>query len=489
MPHHDVLIMSPDGSFPDQLREALGGRNFATQVVASFEEALEILPTVKRPILLVHTGPDERLVRQAIQRLEAHVSSIFCPLLFATPNAAAATKLVNPIFPLVTVIEAPCSQSELLSSLSYISRAYYRLSNPRTNEAEPPLVPLPLTATPAAAGNTDPAPAPEVAPHQLYQTCGSIPGLFFNQLERLQRLATPLGGAAYRPRLDEAFLREGGFFPSDPRISGVFESIATAGGAWARGHLCRLLYVSQQILTALESPLLEPAKTAALLYPWSFADQDADLLRMDLTHPGGGMLRKEVASRTKDSGMRTALELGAAEAGNLIALMGRIIGREQGISDDPACLAASTLVACNQIDRICFLDGHWNPRRAYRLLRHLKSSPPREMHPLVLCCIVKFLSEAITLRAVRFVLPLKVRKDKDLAARARAHTEILVEPYEMKVGLAELSPGMRLSRPLICYDGREILGRDLTLDQDLIWRLWQLCAIRPLNAPVIVLRP
>ena len=57
---------------------------------------------------------------------------------------------------------------------------------------------------------------------------------------------------------------------------------------------------------------------------------------------------------------------------------------------------------------------------------------------------------------------------------------------EERIKISSLSSGMTLSRPLKSFDGREILEAELRLDDDLIWRIWQLSSICPLNSPVII---
>ena len=85
-----------------------------------------------------------------------------------------------------------------------------------------------------------------------------------------------------------------------------------------------------------------------------------------------------------------------------------------------------------------------------------------------------------------FLVDKNLREDPTLLAKAREIREARVNDNEKKVPLAGLLPGMTLSRPLLSFDGREILPSNLSLDQDLIWRIWQLAALRPLNAPLVI---
>jgi hypothetical protein len=55
------------------------------------------------------------------------------------------------------------------------------------------------------------------------------------------------------------------------------------------------------------------------------------------------------------------------------------------------------------------------------------------------------------------------------------------------IPLSKLEPGMRLtSKGINTEDGKVLISESMELDQDIIWRLWQLSAIRPLQKKVIV---
>lgn len=184
--------------------------------------------------------------------------------------------------------------------------------------------------------------------------------------------------------------------------------------------------------------------------------------------------------------MTVALELKAPEIGNLMATFGRLVGREEAVNDSPISLVASAMMAADIADRVCFQSGHWNPRRTYSFMKRVKSGQLIDLHPAVLCCTVKFLNEAIEANPHTMILTKHLRNDPRLQKAAQAWKEQTVAQDEKKVALVNLMPGMRLSRPVVTYDGREILSSDVKLDQDLIWRLWQLSTVRPLNGPVVI---
>jgi hypothetical protein len=249
-----------------------------------------------------------------------------------------------------------------------------------------------------------------------------------------------------------------------------------------------MAFTAAQIANALKlSPQTqENLHCACFLYAWALVDSDRSLLRKEYYRPGKIMVRKELCSRIKDSAMKVAGELREQGVAELLSKLARLIGREEAIGDDEVALAASTIMAADMLDRVCFQSGFWDPRAAHTLLRGLKLGKVKDIHPSVLCFVVKFLAEAITSRQVRWVIPKHIRNNPELMAEAEKIRDMEVSENETKIPLADLSPGMRLSRPLVTFDGTRLLDPDVQLDQDLIWRIWQLSAVRPINAPVIL---
>ena len=119
-------------------------------------------------------------------------------------------------------------------------------------------------------------------------------------------------------------------------------------------------------------------------------------------------------------------------------------------------------------------------------MRSVKTGKASDVHPAAVCCMVKIVSEAMSATDPRYLLDRRISRDPELLAEALKNREEPAGPGESKVGLTELQPGMRLTQPLKAFDGREVLGEDIPLDSDLIWRIWQLSALRPLHDKVVV---
>lgn len=482
---HDVFILQLCDYLPGQLRETLIQKGYPTYIAGDIKATPEALKKLQRPILLVLCGQGtEQSFIDTKALLELSTLHNY-PLILAGTDVDSYENILNQHFALATTLNTPCSNAEVLEAIAYIVRTF-RGKAPETSRREAPTPEV--VEEPAAAVEPESELESSVEPHRSYRRGSAIPEVFFSVLDTLNVARGGLGGKIYARPMEEEDLREHGVLPVEKSFQDEARDVATDVGRWGRLHLYRTLYFSQAILKVLNvsEELREQSKAAALLYSLSFAAENPDLIRREYYEPKHSALRKELCSRIKDSAMTMALELKAPEVGNLIATLGRLIGREEQANDSPISLAASAIMAADITGRVCFQSGHWNPRRTYSFLKRIKSAQFTDFHPAVLCCVVKFLNEAIAANPHTMILPKQLKRNPKLQQAAQEWAEQRVTSEEKKVALVNLMPGMRLSRPVVAFDGREILSSDVKLDQDLIWRLWQLATIRPLNGPVVV---
>lgn len=174
----------------------------------------------------------------------------------------------------------------------------------------------------------------------------------------------------------------------------------------------------------------------------------------------------DILSKTADllsempEGERACIILAMAAA----ILEGQEFDDEEDVTIDAQCLVLSELTS-----RACWRTSAWNPLGAYRVIRELRSGTKLRAHPTVAALYAKLLGDA-----VRAGIAGDKRKRLDATKDASC------------VSIYSLSPGMRVARPIESLDGGTVLGDEVRLDGDLIWRLWQLCAIRPLEDEVLI---
>lgn len=480
---HDIFILQLGDRLPPQLRETLIQKGYPTYVTADMAALARSLNALPKPIVLVlcAEGTEEsfRDTKQLIGNAELHSF----PLILVGTDVDSYENVLNQHFSLATTLNAPCANSDILEALTYVVRSY-PVRHATISEAlrQPTLV-----VEPTANGPQE-VPEPAVVEHDAYKKNSSIPEVFFQSMQSLNIEAGSLGGAQYPRGVDENLARSSNLFPQERALQERARNICTDVGKWGRLHLYRTGYITQHILKALNigAEYQEQAKAATFLFSFSFAGDNPDLLRREYFEARHSSFRRDMCSKIKDSAMAVALELKAPDVGNLIASIGRLVGREEAVNDSPLSIVASAIMAADITDRVCFQSGHWNPRRSYTLLKKMRAAQLLDIHPDVLCCIVKLLTDAMCAHPHALIINKHLKNDPALKKAALAYREQRVARDEKKVALVNLMPGMRLSRPVMAYDGREILSSDIKLDQDLIWRLWQLSTVRPLNGPLVV---
>lgn len=513
---HDVIILPSPEELPDQFREALRVKGYPSHHVEKIETIAQLLDKYASPVLLFNIGSaaPQQVIEPLRQLLGSEVLHPY-PLVVLGALSHDVQVEINKRFPLSTTVTPPHTLSDVVQALSLVGDAFSSgrlLPRLRRGAGEPEVAPpgAPPKKSPTDGQIPPPggatqqtertegqsvAPAAEEveeieprAPHQLYERYPSIPALTFDILRDLNLLEASVGGADYPSQSNRESVLDAPSLPQQQDLRELASKVCGEAGAWGELHLYRTAFIAERLAVAMQfsERQRELTKGAALLFAMAFRGPERDLLKKNYLRANASYLRKDLCSRVKDAAMKLAVELKLTDMGNAVAALARLIGREESAVDNDASQVASLVMASDLTDRICFQAGVWNPRQAHYFLRRLKSEPIPEIHPKVLACLIKFLSEAVQSRTQAVLLPKKIRENPELVAAARAIREMEVEEHELKVPIAKLTPGMRLSRPMLAFDGREILAPNLVLDQDLIWRIWQLSAIRPLNAPVVV---
>lgn len=481
---YDIYILQFSEELPPQLRETLIAKGFPTYVVQDIEGAIQGMSSVARPILLAHCGDNIDFSFECCKRLITAKELHRFPLILLGKDVDSYENVLNKNFVLATTLSTPCPNSDVLEAIGYTVKAYPLAKGAVEGTSTAEVVPVKPTLSQALRISEEPPPHR----HEAYTKFAGVPEIFFDQLQTLKLGKDGLGGTLYPRSISEVFVASGNYLPTTRAFETPIRNIVMDIGKWGRLHLYRVAYIVNQIADALDLPeeIKEHMRAALFLYPHSFAGENPDLVRREYQEPKFSAFRRELCSRIKDSAMHAAINLKSPDVGNLLAMLGKLIGREEEITDNIVCVAASTIMAADLCDRVCFQGGHWNPRRAYMLMKKIRSQQLSDIHPRAMCALVKFLSEAITCHPFAFIVPRQMRRDPKLQKAAEEWRNQRINHEEKKVPLGGLMPGMKLSRPVITYDGREILSGDLTLDQDLIWRLWQLSTVRPLNGPLII---
>ena len=465
--HYDILIFQSGGELPPSFREKLKAKGMASSIKTDIRECGEALLQLKQPIFITIGSEDDQETINNVRSLVANKELHDFPLIIVGKDAAAAEPVLKQYFDLVVTISVPYNLWDLFSAVDFVIEKYPRFIERKRFSVE--------------TSNTAAEPTPQETPPQIVDK----PAAIFNYWSKLKLNIQNLGGKEYRL---SQLGNQKHYLPKDRSIQSTIGLACADAGKWYIAHLHRLAFLNSRILETLAMPaaLREAAQAAAFLYMSSFAQRNRALTRIQYHYSNSQDIRSELCSRLKDSAMKLTEDLKSPLIGNIVSTTARYIGHEQSPGEDEVSIVASTLMTLDMIDRACYPSGLWDSRGAYTVLRKLRNNEISNIHPQVLACVIKILSEAISIKTSAALVPKHLRTNKKLLLAASQNKNQEVSENETKVELADLIPGMTISRPFFAFDGTQILSGDLKLDPDLIMLLWQLSAVSRLNVPVLV---
>lgn len=479
----NILVVESGEALPANLQPLLQSRGYSAAVVSRLEGVLAEWSRFDRPILIVDCCLAPLLAEKLLGTLVERRDVLRCPIIGVADDPRRASALLSRYFAIAPVLGARCGGDDIVRLLSSVERAYERIAD-RAN----------LVRRPASAG--DAAAARESAvidvggnPY-ISVSCSKHAGaIYFAEAERLGLSNAELQGDDLIRTIEFDELKALGFAPADPRSLEAAHAILEGSGRLGRRQVLRTARLVGRLVRALKLPerVYDTAATAALLYGWAFAADEPELLRRQYLSRRGRAIRRELSQGIIASGERVRRELQMIEAAAVIDCFGKLVGGASIDGRSPETVEAATILfGAELVGRICFQSGFWNPRHAYRVLQRLEAGLVEEIPPAVTCGLVRLVAAAVTEKPRGFVVPRRLRRDAQLLQRAREHREGVLAENEARVSLADIAPGMRLARPIETFDGTTVLEDQAVLDHDIIWRLWRLAAIRPLNAPVVV---
>lgn len=471
---HDVIIVKRASDLPEQIAERLHAEGFATVSVPNLSGIEKEIEGLNDPIFLIETGTGTPADVEFFTRLVNSTPVFKHGVVLVGRGAKSYLSALSESFILALAVTSPGTPSQIIQALR---DAADMLPIAREKGGMPAPEKAPAGAAPLMGVEKESPRAPQTEPEH-----------FFKHMQNLSLGKTIVGGGHYTSAIDAGFLKSRNCFPDDPRAQAIIDRVCADAGKWGRNHLYRVCYLTHSIASTLKLPsdALSASLSGAFLWAWSFAGDKEDLLRQNYARESMHDLRRDLASRVKDSALLAASELRDSRLTDILAKLGRILANEELPGTDIESTAASAILGADLMDRACFHDAYWDSRAAYSLLKKFKEARMPELHPAVCCVLIKLLSEAIAANPATVLVPKGMRTNSKFMQSARAARRSPAEPGERKVDLSELLPGMKLSKPLVSFDGRQILDQDLTLDEDLVWRIWQLSAIRPINPAKVV---
>lgn len=437
----------------------------------SIPEMFRLVPAAKQPFIIVGLPTDESSDKFVEQFLKLSRLEEFC-FIFVGKDIQRLEGRIGKVLPHSMTLNFPATGDDVMGLVDYLRSHQQAIKE---------------TARKPVARNVKTSAETIAAPIEPSLIAG-ISKLCFQALQQLEPKDLSLSCSAIFRAREIGDLREFTYLPSDPRVKAVVENITQVAGEKGAAHLHRSAAVSSRMLNALDIDVAmrEAARNAAMLFSWSFVD-NPQFFTTDYLLAGRSEIRRKFAELVSQSSEKMSAELGLKNEQKIVDTISRLIGDDYRVGDQAHDLISSTIMTSDLVDRVCWANGHWDPQGVHQLMHRFSGGDVPDIHPQVLAITLKSLCEALEgmgsnlLRARALVqnpeLEQLVLPDEITRAAAKNEKQVL---------LSRLLPGMKTSRPVLTFDGRTIVSRNTLLDEDLIWRLWQIAAVRPLN-PVHVL--
>jgi hypothetical protein len=454
MLRYNILIYQPNARIPADLPEFLHAKGYASQVVTDLAYVPLTAAQMRNPILLIDGGIDRSSREAALYYLTEHESLYTMPLIFMVDNVEAEVfqGMLSQFFRLSLVISTESKTREIFSAIEAAVSHY----KPKYDYVE------------ISHDDPDAVNWIETSVQEILESFEDFPNFLFDQLHRLEVVDDEIGGAALLSNLSLDDLEHKGLVPEGPALRetvvSVFESLKDKG----QEHVARTTYSASAMNRAMQMPEKQErqARSAALLFAWAMSGAASGVLD-EKYYPMDGKSSVRVAAKIMDSAEMVRADLKDEDLASLVFGMAEMVGEGKKPEDPLQHALVSSLVAADIANRMCFLNGGWNPRGVHSLMRKIRQGRLEVLHPVALSCLVKFLNEAVA-------------HVQHITGSASGDLEKVGEGL-YKVPVIKLKPGMRLAEPLFAKDGKKIAEPDIQLDPDLIWRIWQLAAIRLLR--------
>lgn len=480
----DIAIIK-GSNLPTKLIELIAKKNHLT---IESQDLHAIIPKIKkltRPVLLVYSVTSQERTSALANQLVSSPSLKDYPVVFIGKGASKHQRMLSASLQVVEAIEAPYDPIQLYDRIVNLAGYYDQIQVEDIPASSPePKELIEESARDDKGFDHVKAVSPE-EPNESLGALGDDSTNFEDNLHLIssKRKNLKIEDFVIGAKLTVDQLAE--IRPSDPRTAALAEECHSKTDDWGRGHIERVAVTSDRMINVLgpQSGFDESARAAVSLYSYSFSTSP-QLMKRDYTAEASSDMRATLQAKIRESsGLIEKIDAKAAE---IISQVADLVGGELVTSDDLG-LIASTIMAADLMDRLCQKDGRWNPHGAYSLIRKIRGGQIKQLHPKVLSCIVVYVTEAVNTEASILLLPKLPRYVRETLRNIRTCKKLPLSESEVALPLCELLPGMKISQPVLAFDGTQLIPAGLVLDQDLISRLWQLCTVKPLLIPLITL--
>lgn len=477
----EVVIVQLGDALPTDLVVHLRDRGYVVNAVNRLDRILSAWSSYRLPILIIDCSSSVSVAQRTVTTLGELRHVLCCPIIIAAPDRRRYASRLGRYFSIVTTLPVPARVDTVLALVGVVERARGRLEEGFGLAIDPP----PPDIDPPAGDST----SNETLGEAVARSIERRTALVFDPEVRRQVDKDALNGDdLVSPRVLSE-IEAAGLAPHDERCLKVGRELLKRTDVRGCRQVLRTVVLVGRLMRALRlrEELLDVGASAALLFGLAFRPEEGDGLSALDDSIQSREMRRQLAKSIELSAERVARELGRNDVAAVLVCCAQLVGHGRCESTDPDIqYLAAILFGAELVGRVCFQNGWWDPRHARRILDRLETGWVEDLQPALAVALTRIVTAAIADRPRGFVVPRHLRNDPALVERAQAQRAAKPGAGESTVAFVDLEPGMRLARGVATFDGHPVLETDAVLDHDLIWRLWRLAAVRPLNGPVFV---
>jgi hypothetical protein len=299
-----------------------------------------------------------------------------------------------------------------------------------------------------------------------------------------------LNGEIYIQVREPASFLEKDYLPERAAYRKTIEKLEEECTTWERSHFHRTAFASYNILQSLniERGLIDVARGASLLYFFPTGISSERLTRAPYIRGSQSAIKRAILKSLRANAASFNEQSDLRDIAPIIERIAVIFDHEQAVlnpsssSDKNLTRIASTIILSDLVDRECWQDCYWDSTRTYAIVRWIESNEGKNLDSDVVWEFMRFLVETLEATPPEHVVTKQKRKElleSPPTKRNRTSSENTLK-------ISQLTPGMRLAKPLLTFDGKPVLDNDIHLDHNLIWRIWRLCSLYPLEPAHVV---
>jgi len=297
-------------------------------------------------------------------------------------------------------------------------------------------------------------------------------------------------GDIYVQVRDPSSFLEKDYLPERAAYRKAIEKLEEECSQWERSHFHRTAYATYNILQSvnIEHSFVDTARAASILYFFPTGISTEKITRTPYIRGTQSTIKKTILKSFRANAASFNEQGDLRDLAPIIEKIATIFDTERSIPNPSSSneknlnKIASTIILTDLVDRECWHDHYWDSTPTYAIVRWIESSEGKNLDSDVVWAFMRFLVETLEATPPQYVITKEKRKELLKSTPAKQNNA----HGENRLKISQLTPGMRLAKPLLTYDGKQVLDNDIHLDHNLIWRIWRLASLYPLEPVLIV---